>query len=194
MTFHTKLVGNKKAFNTALKRTEKYPFNQIFYGNDHDNIAIRRASENTRYSFVSFFCFFLLTIPFWAFFPGNRVLFRSHYHPAFQMTAPPNGCRAARFLHDKHTKALADKGCAECHPAEKEKFVFKFKRAKDAGYEAEKKMYHDNCIGCHQERNDRRETAGPLASDCRLCHGRDSKYQSSALPFGQWTNPLHFPP
>ena len=136
------------------------------------------------------FLLFLLTIPFWAF-SLETGSFSDLITIRLSDDSAPQRMPAARFLHDKHTKALADKGCAECHPAEKEKFVFKFKRAKDAGYEAEKKMYHDNCIGCHQERNDRRETAGPMASDCRLCHGRDSEYQSSALPFGM-DKSLHF--
>ncbi|MEZ4567781.1 MAG: hypothetical protein R2860_12785 [Desulfobacterales bacterium] len=101
-----------------------------------------------------------------------------------------NGCFRLLVFHDKHIKALADKGCAECHPAEKEKFVFKFKRTKEAGYETEKN-YIMTTASAAIRRKRPGINAGPLASDCRLCHSRASEYQSNALPFGMDKSP-HF--
>ncbi len=97
----------------------------------------------------------------------------------------------ALFLHDKHTRALADSDCSKCHMKEKGEFVFKFNRIKDAGYDADKKMYHAKCIGCHQEKRDQGVNSGPLSSECRLCHSRTSAYQSSAMPFGM-DKSLHY--
>jgi len=90
----------------------------------------------------------------------------------------------ALFLHDKHTRALKDKNCRECHLKENDIFIFKFNRLKDAGYDADKKMYHKKCISCHQEKRDQGIDSGPLTSECRLCHTQTSSYHSSTRPFG----------
>ena len=63
-------------------------------------------------------------------------------------------------------------------------FVFKFNRLKDAGYDADKKLYHEKCIGCHQEKRDQGIKSGPLTSECRLCHTQTPAYHSSVRPFG----------
>ena len=48
------------------------------------------------------------------------------------------------FLHDKHTQALKDKNCQKCHLKKNDIFVFKFNRLEDTGYDADKKLYHEN--------------------------------------------------
>ena len=88
------------------------------------------------------------------------------------------------FLHDKHTRALKDKSCQKCHLKEDDIFVFKFNRLKDAGYDSDKKMYHEKCISCHQEKKNQGVKAGPLTSECRLCHTQTPSYLSSIRPFG----------
>ena len=90
----------------------------------------------------------------------------------------------ALFLHDKHTQALKDKDCRECHIRTNDIFAFTFNRLKDAGYDADQKMYHDKCIGCHQEKRGQGIKSGPVTSECRLCHTQTSAYTSSAQPFG----------
>lgn len=90
----------------------------------------------------------------------------------------------ALFLHDKHTQALKDKDCRECHIKTNDIFAFTYNRLKDAGYDADQKMYHDKCIGCHQEKRNLRIKSGPMTSECRLCHTQTSAYTSSAQPFG----------
>ncbi len=86
---------------------------------------------------------------------------------------------AALFFHDRHTAAMTTKtGCAECHPKKEDgRLVFSFKRLSDEDSdtgkmdkEAMMALYHDNCIGCHQERKDQGKPSGPMAPDCRACH------------------------
>ncbi|MDA3896643.1 MAG: hypothetical protein PF482_10910, partial [Desulfobacteraceae bacterium] len=63
-------------------------------------------------------------------------------------------------------------------------FVFKFNRLKDAGYDADKKMYHEKCISCHKEKRNQGIKSGPLISECRMCHTQTPSYLSSTRPFG----------
>jgi len=89
---------------------------------------------------------------------------------------------AARFLHDKHTKTLTDQNCSACHLKEKDRFVFKFQRLKDGGLDGDKRLYHEKCAGCHEERGKKGLASGPFTSECRLCHSQTSGIQSAAQP------------
>jgi len=88
----------------------------------------------------------------------------------------------AGFLHDKHTAALKDQHCSACHLKEKDRFVFKFQRVKDGGYETDKRLYHEKCAGCHEERGKKGLSSGPFTSQCRLCHTQTGGIQSTAQP------------
>ncbi|MBC2715046.1 MAG: cytochrome C [Desulfobacteraceae bacterium] len=90
----------------------------------------------------------------------------------------------AVFLHDKHTRAQTEQDCSKCHMKEKNTFIFKFNRVKDGGYDADQKLYHEKCIGCHQEKRNQGIKSGPITSECRLCHSQASVYSSSATSFG----------
>ena len=98
---------------------------------------------------------------------------------------------AAVFLHDNHTKALTDKDCSVCHMTEKNQLAFKFNRLKDGTYDADRKMYHEKCIGCHQERREQGKESGPMTIECRSCHFQNPPYQDSARPFG-FDKSLHY--
>ena len=94
------------------------------------------------------------------------------------------------FMHSLHSKTAENK-CAECHTQKNDTFVFKFKRT-DAP--ATMELYHNNCIGCHIETKDKGEKTGPLASECRSCHGADKDATDKDL---SWTKidfdkSLHF--
>ena len=69
-----------------------------------------------------------------------------------------------KFYHDKHAIALEDDGCNVCHPKdEKEKLLFTFPKERDEKSEdALMNSYHDSCIGCHNEKLDVGEKAGPV--------------------------------
>ncbi|OGP57474.1 MAG: hypothetical protein A2V65_04915 [Deltaproteobacteria bacterium RBG_13_49_15] len=74
---------------------------------------------------------------------------------------------------------------------QKERSVFKFKRLEDAGYEAEMKLYHDNCIGCHTKTAASGKSAGPKVGDCRSCHIEKPKMGSNRQPI-VFNKSLHF--
>jgi len=97
----------------------------------------------------------------------------------------------AIFLHDRHTQALKNKDCRECHLISNDILIFKFNRIQDAGYDADKKMYHKKCINCHQKKRDQGITSGPQTSECRLCHTQNPSYHSAAQPFGM-DKSLHY--
>jgi hypothetical protein len=92
------------------------------------------------------------------------------------------------FLHGKHTEAMEkkQKDCLACHlpdPEFKGKPVSpKFKRLKDEGRQAVMDIYHDNCIGCHQEIAEAGQKTGPIV--CGECHGKEARYVSARLPMG----------
>lgn len=74
------------------------------------------------------------------------------------------------FLHDKHTKAVEKQGkdCQSCHMTEDGALVFKFKRIEDIDKETTLEIYHDNCIGCHEEAAVLDQETGPV--ECGNCH------------------------
>ena len=88
----------------------------------------------------------------------------------------------AGFPHDKHTAALRNQDCSVCHLSEKGEFVFKFQRIQDGGYNADKTLYHEKCVNCHQRRSEKNLSAGPLTSQCRLCHSQTGGNPDAAQP------------
>lgn len=75
---------------------------------------------------------------------------------------------AVEFDHGQHTEALAEEDCKICHEIDDEKGVIgKFKRRKDPDdRDALMNLYHDECVACHQSRDD----GGPVT--CGECHVR----------------------
>lgn len=133
------------------------------------------------------FIAFALAILVFSFFPRQAAASQSAGTPdLIQIRLTDPGAKpempGAGFPHDKHTKALADQTCSACHPKEKDRFVFKFQRLKDGGYEMDKALYHEKCAGCHQERSEKQLSAGPLTSQCRLCHTQTGLRPSAAQP------------
>jgi hypothetical protein len=82
----------------------------------------------------------------------------------------------AAFYHDQHTRVAAklDKDCTACHLVEEEdgekSLALKYMRTEDVSASQLKKIYHDNCVACHEEAADRLEESGPLTADCKGCH------------------------
>jgi hypothetical protein len=74
------------------------------------------------------------------------------------------------FDHGKHTDALAEQGCGECHPTAKSgEYVFKFKETNEPSTRTGvEDRFHDACITCHQTRRDKGQKAGPVT--CGECH------------------------
>ncbi|MFH1625000.1 MAG: sulfate respiration complex hexadecaheme cytochrome HmcA [Pseudomonadota bacterium] len=74
------------------------------------------------------------------------------------------------FYHDKHTVALEKESCGVCHPQdEKGRFIFTYPKLRDDKTEERlRKSYHDNCIGCHNERSKLGKKSGPVT--CGECH------------------------
>lgn len=74
------------------------------------------------------------------------------------------------FLHDKHTKALEEQGkdCTTCHQKENDTLVYAFMRTEELSKEETLALYHDNCIGCHEETAEMNRESGPV--ECGLCH------------------------
>ncbi|MFH1136883.1 MAG: cytochrome c3 family protein [Pseudomonadota bacterium] len=98
---------------------------------------------------------------------------------------------AAAFLHDQHTDALEKQGksCDACHPAAKsgitgrEFWSPKFKRTADfPDRQAMIDLYHQGCLGCHQETAGAGSKAGPV--ECRDCHQDRPRFDSNRLPLG----------
>ena len=80
---------------------------------------------------------------------------------------------AVPFLHDLHTAANEKPNdCSTCHPKTDESFLFKFKRTENSGSKIDMAIYHDNCIGCHQETIAAGKAAGPIVGECRACHNQ----------------------
>lgn len=77
------------------------------------------------------------------------------------------------FYHDLHTDTLSKMGkdCAACHEKDANgKLSIKFKRLEDKDAATVKGIYHDKCIGCHQEMVDAGQKSGALDGQCRSCH------------------------
>ncbi|MDI3492642.1 MAG: hypothetical protein PWP17_525 [Desulfomicrobiaceae bacterium] len=88
-----------------------------------------------------------------------------------------------RFDHDKHTKAVENK-CASCHTVtEGSKVTPLFKRQADEDPGRIKSIYHDNCIGCHQQTVEAGKKGGPQSGECRLCHAGPQGSVREVIPF-----------
>ncbi|MCP4367366.1 MAG: cytochrome c3 family protein [Deltaproteobacteria bacterium] len=98
---------------------------------------------------------------------------------------------AVRFFHDRHTGALKDKNCGECHLKKDQSYVFKFKRTKDNDTETDMNIYHNNCISCHTNEDKANNIAGPLNGECRSCHDGESEPISSWVPIS-FDKSLHY--
>ncbi len=108
------------------------------------------------------------------------------------------------FSHDLHTEALAkqQKDCFTCHlkeslpasapagqsPQTKERMSIKFKRLKDTNAKEIRKIYHENCIGCHTTMAEKGEEFGPVV--CGECH-TGAVGPSARKPMGMDAS-LHF--
>jgi len=109
------------------------------------------------------------------------------------------------FPHDLHTEALAkqQKDCLTCHLKEsvppsvsadqgsqqKERMSIKFKRLEDTNAKEGRRIYHDNCIGCHTTLAEKGEKFGPIV--CGECHREQPGQKSARKPMGM-DNSLHF--
>ncbi len=87
-----------------------------------------------------------------------------------------------RFLHQKHTKALAaqKQDCRTCHltdPASG-RMLTRFKSLAAQGLEKDRAVFHDNCLGCHNQRRAQDLKSGPV--ECGQCH------QFRPSPAGAW--------
>jgi hypothetical protein len=77
---------------------------------------------------------------------------------------------AVLFEHGKHTEAL-DSKCEECHPEKDGRSSFAFKRTADpADADALIELYHDECMGCHEERAGQ-DTGPVICGDCHVERG-----------------------
>ncbi|MFW5739553.1 MAG: sulfate respiration complex hexadecaheme cytochrome HmcA [Myxococcota bacterium] len=76
---------------------------------------------------------------------------------------------AVNFDHGKHTTALGEGTCKQCHSLEKDG-EFDFGTIIDDADSADDAMiaYHDACITCHQDRSKSGNTTGPVT--CAGCH------------------------
>lgn len=93
-----------------------------------------------------------------------------------------------KFYHDLHSDALDkdNKDCLKCHKSIENKLVPKFMRVDDGDRQEVMDIYHNNCIGCHE---DTMGKTGPVV--CRDCHTKKETAKSSREPMG-FDNSLHF--
>ncbi|WP_038056785.1 sulfate respiration complex hexadecaheme cytochrome HmcA [Thermodesulfobacterium hydrogeniphilum] len=79
------------------------------------------------------------------------------------------------FSHQKHVKALKEKGCKACHYINKKGlYVFTFvKGIYKKKSEEIKKEYHQKCIKCHVKFRKKGKKSGPIKLSCGECHKRE---------------------
>lgn len=95
----------------------------------------------------------------------------------------------AVFLHDRHTKALADiqKDCGSCHQPVKAGdpsagYSFNsFMGSDTVKAENLKDFYHKSCIGCHSSLKGK---TGPQETECRGCHNPRPDFTSEWQDIG----------
>ena len=101
----------------------------------------------------------------------------------------------AVFLHDEHTKALAATGqdCSVCHTPTANGHTVKFQRKED-GTDAKKleNIYHNGCIGCHENMASNNQKTGPLDGECRACHDTKLPFKAEQKPVKMGSKPLHY--
>lgn len=100
---------------------------------------------------------------------------------------------AVVFLHDTHTKTMAEqnKDCTACHKDEKGELSYKFMRLEDGTPEELKEIYHSGCISCHVKENEAGRKTGPLAGECRSCHQPEPELSVKRVEAGM-DNTLHY--
>jgi len=99
---------------------------------------------------------------------------------------------SVQFPHDLHAEAMAERkeDCTLCHVVQDDGYLSPtYKPLMDPGDQEIMDLYHENCIGCHEEIASEGAKAGPVA--CGDCHRRHPAYISSRLPFG-FDNSLHY--
>ncbi len=91
---------------------------------------------------------------------------------------------AALFPHDRHTQALSgpDLTCSSCHPRLRDQLVFTYKTTRVDTYQAGKKLFHTECIGCHSDRRNQELPTGPPQGECRSCHNQEKAPLSGWKP------------
>ncbi|MBU1193347.1 MAG: cytochrome c class III [Proteobacteria bacterium] len=101
-----------------------------------------------------------------------------------------NEMKPVKFFHAKHNQAVEGR-CEQCHVRDKETLVFKFKRTDQP---PTKELYHENCISCHAEKKAAGRESGPLAAECRSCHGALAEPPDTAwtkIPFSKSLHYIH---
>jgi len=96
------------------------------------------------------------------------------------------------FAHDKHTEALKkeEKDCSHCHPNKADgKLSLKFMRTENTTYDEVMNIYHDNCITCHKEMEEKLQKELPIT--CGECHQREPELVSNAIPISM-DKSLHY--
>jgi hypothetical protein len=95
------------------------------------------------------------------------------------------------FPHDLHTEALKgkNKDCLTCHESKDNKLSSKFMRLEDTNKQEVLNIYHDHCLGCHEETASAKEPAGPIV--CGECHMEKPLMVSSRQPMG-FDRSLHY--
>ena len=89
------------------------------------------------------------------------------------------------FPHDLHTEVMKERNedCTICHPLDPDgRLSSRYQRLEEIEEDDLIDLYHDDCIGCHQERASANQAAGPVA--CGDCHRQRPAYVSSRQPFG----------
>ncbi len=101
---------------------------------------------------------------------GRALLVSTDDFPG-RLERPP-----VKFDHDKHTFALQPEGCEQCHREDQNgDLLFTYPKVRDGtGRKALMNSFHDDCIGCHQERRKQGKEAGPVT--CGECHVLDREY------------------
>ena len=101
------------------------------------------------------------------------------------------------FAHEKHTNLLEDRGkdCQTCHMEAEEGLVFSYERIiNKESPEKLKKVYHDNCIGCHSSMRRDGLSSGPRDGECRKCHTGKTEERNQpfvmekALHYTHWSS------
>ncbi|MBI5063774.1 MAG: cytochrome C [Desulfatitalea sp.] len=97
------------------------------------------------------------------------------------------------FAHDRHTAAVTkqNKDCLACHQMDPARNVLstQYRHLGELDRQSLTDLYHERCIGCHQELRYQNAAAGPVS--CGDCHAQDAKVVSIRDPMGL-DRSLHF--
>ncbi|MBI5552844.1 MAG: cytochrome C [Desulfobacterales bacterium] len=90
------------------------------------------------------------------------------------------------FAHDRHTAALAEQNqdCLACHQMDPAKNVLspQYRHLGTLDRRGLADLFHEGCIGCHQELRARKVEAGPVT--CGDCHAEDVAVAGIREPMG----------